>query len=119
MADFKTRWTAGHSLVNRSSAMRPGVRRQSNEKICVRRLFKSPVQNGASAFFAMAFYAMIVAMPATAQSLRGLIGKLNAVRVTCERCGRAGNYQLPNLIEEHGREAKVIDWLDSSPNIVR
>ena len=58
----------------------------------------------------MAFYAMIVAMPATAQS--GLIGKLNAVRVTCERCGRAGNYQWPNLIEEHGREAKVIDWLD-------
>ena len=35
-----------------------------------------------------------------------LIGKLNAVRVTCERCGRAGNYLLPNLIEEHGRDAK-------------
>ena len=32
--------------------------------------------------------------------------------MTCERCGRAGNYQLHNLIEEHGRDAKVIDWLD-------
>ena len=24
----------------------------------------------------------------------------------------AGNYQLHNLIEDHGRDAKVIDWLD-------
>jgi len=41
-----------------------------------------------------------------------LVGKLNAVRVTCDRCGRTGSYQLHNLIEERGQDTKVLDWLD-------
>jgi hypothetical protein len=41
-----------------------------------------------------------------------LIGKLDAMRVTCDKCGRGGVYQLQRLILQRGREAKLIDWLD-------
>jgi len=41
-----------------------------------------------------------------------LIGKLDAVRVACAACGRAGHYRLQNLIRARGTDAKVIDWLD-------
>jgi hypothetical protein len=41
-----------------------------------------------------------------------LIGKLDAMRVTCDKCGRGGVYQLQRLILQRGRDAKVIDWLD-------
>ncbi len=41
-----------------------------------------------------------------------LIGKLDAVRVTCDKCGRAGYYPLKPLIKAHGRDAKLVDWLD-------
>lgn len=42
-----------------------------------------------------------------------LIGKLNALSVACEKCGRSGRYQLHNLIEERGRDAIVSDWLEA------
>jgi hypothetical protein len=29
-----------------------------------------------------------------------------------EKCGRAGRYPLQRLIDDRGRNAKVIDWLD-------
>ena len=45
--------------------------------------------------------------------LSDLIGKLDAVRVRCEKCGRDGRYQLANLIEERGRDGKIVDWLDA------
>jgi hypothetical protein len=41
-----------------------------------------------------------------------LIGKLDVVRVSCERCGRDGSYWLSGLIERRGGGAKLIDWLD-------
>ena len=41
-----------------------------------------------------------------------LIGKLEVLRVTCEKCGRDGSFRLIGLIEVRGRDAKVIDWLD-------
>ena len=42
-----------------------------------------------------------------------LIGKLDLLRVTCDKCGRDGCYGLPRLIERRGRDAKLIDdWLD-------
>jgi hypothetical protein len=41
-----------------------------------------------------------------------LIGKLDVLRVTCEKCGRDGAYGLARLINERGRDAKLIDWLD-------
>jgi hypothetical protein len=41
-----------------------------------------------------------------------LTGKLDLLRVNCDKCGRAGRYGLHRLIEEHGRNATLIDWLD-------
>jgi hypothetical protein len=41
-----------------------------------------------------------------------LIGKLDVLRVTCEKCGRDGCYGLSRLIDKRGCDAKVIDWLD-------
>ena len=41
-----------------------------------------------------------------------LIGKLDTLRVNCEKCGRDGCYGLSRLIEKRGRDAKLIDWLD-------
>ena len=41
-----------------------------------------------------------------------LIGKLDVLRVSCEKCGRDGHYILARLIRKRGRDAKVIDWLD-------
>jgi hypothetical protein len=40
-----------------------------------------------------------------------LTGKLDMLRVSCEKCGRDGNYRLNGLIEKRGRDAKVTDWL--------
>ena len=41
-----------------------------------------------------------------------LIGKLDVLRVSCEKCGRDGCYSLGRLIRERGSDAKLIDWLD-------
>ena len=41
-----------------------------------------------------------------------LIGKVDLLRVSCEKCGRDGCYGLGRLIEKRGRDAKMIDWLD-------
>ena len=41
-----------------------------------------------------------------------LIGKLDLLRVACDKCGRHGCYGLHRLIERRGRGAKLIDWLD-------
>jgi hypothetical protein len=40
-----------------------------------------------------------------------LIGKLDMLRVACEKCGRDGCYGLNRLIERRGRDAKLVDWL--------
>ena len=42
-----------------------------------------------------------------------LIGKLDVLRVSCDKCGRDGCYGLHRLIEKRGREAKLVDWLDA------
>jgi hypothetical protein len=41
-----------------------------------------------------------------------LIGKLDVLRVSCDKCGRDGCYGLSRLIDKRGRDAKLIDWLD-------
>ena len=41
-----------------------------------------------------------------------LVGKLDVLRVSCEKCGRDGCYGLNRLIEKRGRDGKLIDWLD-------
>ena len=40
-----------------------------------------------------------------------LVGWLENLRVTCGKCGRAGQYRLDRLIAKHGRDAKIPDWL--------
>ena len=56
---------------------------------------------------------MIVAMPRDGAIVFGdLIGKLDMLRVSCDNCSRAGSYRLARLIEQHGRDAKIVDWLD-------
>ena len=41
-----------------------------------------------------------------------LIGKLDVLRVICSQCERDGCYGLSRLINQRGRDAKLIDWLD-------
>jgi hypothetical protein len=41
-----------------------------------------------------------------------LVGKLDVLLVDCPKCGRAGRYAVRRLIEERGRDAKLIDWKD-------
>ncbi|MGC1572778.1 MAG: hypothetical protein WA750_11800, partial [Pseudolabrys sp.] len=41
-----------------------------------------------------------------------LIGKLDVLRVSCEKCGRDDHYILARLIRKRGRDANIIDWLD-------
>ena len=41
-----------------------------------------------------------------------LVGKLDVLRVACDNCNRSGSYRISRLIEQHGRDAKIVDWLD-------
>jgi len=43
---------------------------------------------------------------------RDLIGKLDVLRVACDKRGRDGCYGLNRLIGQRGRDGKLIDWLD-------
>jgi hypothetical protein len=40
-----------------------------------------------------------------------LVGKLYMLHAACDKCGRKGRYPVVRLIEQRGRDAKVIDWL--------
>jgi hypothetical protein len=41
-----------------------------------------------------------------------LIGKLDVLYVHCDKCSRAGRYQVWHLLKDRGHNAKIIDWLD-------
>ena len=41
-----------------------------------------------------------------------LIGKLDVLRVSCDKCGRDGCYGLAKLIDKRGRHGKIVDWLE-------
>ncbi len=41
-----------------------------------------------------------------------LVGWLDVLRISCEKCGREGRYPLDALIDRRGRDGKIIDWLD-------
>jgi hypothetical protein len=40
-----------------------------------------------------------------------LIGRVETLRVTCEKCDREGRYSVTRLIERHGRNGKLTDLL--------
>jgi hypothetical protein len=42
-----------------------------------------------------------------------LIGKLDTLRLACDKCGRVGQYSLARLIERHGKDGRVADLLDT------
>ena len=41
-----------------------------------------------------------------------LEAKLSVLKVVCSKCPRRGHYIVHRLIRAHGRNAKVVDWLD-------
>ena len=41
---------------------------------------------------------------------RDIVGKLDVLRVECDKCGRRGSYPLDRLIERYGIDAKLFDW---------
>jgi hypothetical protein len=46
---------------------------------------------------------------------RDLVGKLQVLRVECDKCdkcGRRGRYHLDRLIEKYGMDAKLFEWSD-------
>jgi hypothetical protein len=40
-----------------------------------------------------------------------LLGKLDMLHVACDKCARKGRYAVARLIEQHGSDAKVVDFL--------
>ena len=43
---------------------------------------------------------------------RDLVGKLDALNLECDKCGRRGRYWLDRLIEPYGINAKLFEWSD-------
>ena len=41
---------------------------------------------------------------------RDLVGKLDVVRVECDKCGRHATYPLGWLFKQYGIDAKLFDW---------
>jgi hypothetical protein len=40
-----------------------------------------------------------------------LVGRLDVLRVACEKCGRAGRYRVTTLAEQIGWDGKLTNWL--------
>jgi hypothetical protein len=38
-----------------------------------------------------------------------LVGKLDVLRIECSKCGRFGRYPLHRLIEQRGRDVRILD----------
>jgi len=41
---------------------------------------------------------------------RDLVGKLEVLRIECDKCGRKGRYRVDHLIEQYGIDSKLFDW---------
>jgi hypothetical protein len=41
---------------------------------------------------------------------RDIVGKLDVLRVECDKCGRRGSYPLDRLIERYGIDANLFDF---------
>jgi hypothetical protein len=40
-----------------------------------------------------------------------LAGRLDRLNVACDKCGRRGRYALARMIEQRGRDGKLVDLL--------
>ena len=43
---------------------------------------------------------------------RDIVSKLHVLRITCDKCGRSGQYHVDRLIMRYGIDAKLFDWSD-------
>jgi hypothetical protein len=48
----------------------------------------------------------------SAITFRDIVGKLTVLRITCDKCGRSGQYRVDRLIMRYGIDAKLFDWSD-------
>jgi hypothetical protein len=44
------------------------------------------------------------------EKMRDIVGKLDALRIECDKCGRRGQYRVDRLIEQYGIDAKLFDF---------
>ena len=49
-------------------------------------------------------------MPRTYLVFGDIEGKLDVLRVECNRCDRKGRYSVAKLIEKHGRNGNMMKW---------
>ena len=45
-------------------------------------------------------------------TFRDIVGKLGVVLITCDKCGRSGQYRVDRVIMRYGIDAKLFDWSD-------
>src|SRR6516162_1073222 len=45
-------------------------------------------------------------------TFRDIVGKLAILRMTCDKCGRSGQYRVDRLILRYGIDAKLFTWSD-------
>ena len=43
-------------------------------------------------------------------TFRDIVGNLTVLRITCDKCGRSGQYRVDRLIMRYGIDAKLFDW---------
>jgi hypothetical protein len=48
----------------------------------------------------------------SAITFRDIVGKLTVLRITCDKCGRSGQYRVDRLSMRYGIDATLFDWLD-------
>ena len=43
---------------------------------------------------------------------RDIVGKPAGLRITCDKCGRSGQYRVDRLVQRYGINAKLFEWSD-------
>ena len=43
---------------------------------------------------------------------RDIVGKLDVLRIDCDKCGRRGRYRVDRLVKKYGIDAKLFAWSD-------
>ena len=44
-------------------------------------------------------------------TFRDMVGKLHVLRITCDKCGRSGQYRVDRLIMRYRIDAKLFGWI--------
>jgi hypothetical protein len=43
-------------------------------------------------------------------TFRDIVGKLHVLRITCDKCGRSGQYRVDRLVLRYGIDEKLFAW---------